>query len=119
MNVFVRFDAIPSMTLQDINELCTYKSHKELQREITPIVLAPSPLIFISIIFLVHMYVFAKFDKIPPMILQNIKETKCYRHTHARSEGQTGNVKTVYPHANTVYMGYKNIYFSVNFLKYI
>ena len=61
--MFVRFEAIPSMTLQDIKELCTYKSHKELQREITLIVLAPSPLIFISIIFLVHMYVFAKLDK--------------------------------------------------------
>ena len=27
MNVFARFDAIPSMTLQDIKETCTYKSH--------------------------------------------------------------------------------------------
>ena len=27
MNVFARFDAIPSMTLQDVKEICTYKSH--------------------------------------------------------------------------------------------
>ena len=65
MNVFARFDAIPSMTLQDIKEICTYKSHLELQREITPIVLAPCPYFFISSICLVHMNVFAKFDEIP------------------------------------------------------
>ena len=27
MNVFAKFDAIPSTTLQDIKEICTYKSH--------------------------------------------------------------------------------------------
>ena len=41
-NVFARFNEIPSMTLQDTKET-VYKSHLELQREITPIVLAPSP----------------------------------------------------------------------------
>ena len=35
--MFTRFDEIPSMTLQDIKE-----THLKLQREITPIVLAPS-----------------------------------------------------------------------------
>ena len=53
------------------------------------------------------MNVFAKFDEIPSMILQDIKETKrvtdTSTHTHARSEGQTDNVKTVYPTTNTVY----------------
>ena len=44
------------------------------------------------------MNVFAKFDKIPSMILQDIKETKRYGHTH----GRTDNVKTVYPPTNTV-----------------
>ena len=38
------------------------------------------------------MNVFAKFDEIPSMILQDIKETKRYEHTVGRSD----NVKTVY-----------------------
>ena len=50
------------------------------------------------------MNVFAKFDKIPSMILQDIKETKRYGHTH----GRTDNVKTVYPPTNTVCGGYNN-----------
>ena len=45
---------------------------------------------------------FAKFDEIPSMILQDIKETKCYGHTH----GRTDNVKTVYPPTNAVCGGY-------------
>ena len=36
---------------------------------------------------------FAKFDEIPAMTLQDIKETKRYGQTH----GRTVNVKTVYP----------------------
>ena len=51
------------------------------------------------------MNVFAKFDEIPSMILQDIKETKRYGHTHAR----TDNVKTVYTPTNTVCGGYKNL----------
>ena len=47
---------------------------KELQREITPIVLAPSPYFFISSKCPVHMNVFAKFDEIPSMILKVIIE---------------------------------------------
>ena len=31
------------------------------------------------------MIFFAKFDEIPSMILQDIKETKCYGHTFVRS----------------------------------
>ena len=69
---------------------------------ITPIVLAPSPYFFIRSIRLVHMHVFAKFDEIPSMILQDIKETKRYRRTVRR----TNNVKTVYPPTNTVCGGY-------------
>ena len=33
------------------------------------------------------MNVFAKFDEIPSMILEVIKETKRYRHTFVRSDG--------------------------------
>ena len=36
---------------------------------------------------------FAKFDEIPAMTLQDIEETKRYGRTHV----QTDNVKTVYP----------------------
>ena len=35
------------------------------------------------------MNVFAKFDEIPPMLLQDIKETKRYGHTFVRSDGRT------------------------------
>ena len=54
---------------------------------------------------------FAKFDEIPSMILEVIKETKRYGHTFGRSDGRsfgrTDNVKTVYPPTNTVCGGYK------------
>ena len=52
------------------------------------------------------MNVFAKFNEIPSMILQDIKETKCYGrygHTVGRSD-----VKTVYAPTNTVCGGYNN-----------
>ena len=35
------------------------------------------------------MNVFERFDKIPSMILQDIKETKRYGHTFVRSDGWT------------------------------
>ena len=53
------------------------------------------------------MKVFAKFDEIPSMTLQDIKETKRYGHTFVRSDRRTDNVKTVYPPTNTVCGGYK------------
>ena len=65
------------------------KAIKNYKREITPIVLAPSPYFFISSICLVHMNVFAKFNEIPSKILQDIKETKPYGHTSGRSVGRT------------------------------
>ena len=37
------------------------------------------------------MNVFAKFDEIPSMILEVIKETKCYGHTVGWSVGQHEN----------------------------
>ena len=58
------------------------------------------------------MKVFAKFDEIPSMILEVIKETKRYGHTFGRtvvrSFGRSDNVKTVYPPTNTVCGGYKD-----------
>ena len=43
------------------------------------------------------MNMFARFNENPAMTLQDIKETKCYGRTHARTDGRTDNVKTVYP----------------------
>ena len=65
--MFARFDEIPSMTLYTGNGL--YKSHSELQREITPIVLAPSSKVFIISIRLEDRNVFARFDEIPSVTL--------------------------------------------------
>ena len=50
---------------------------------------------------------FAKFDEIPSMILEVIKETKRYGHTFGRTVVRSDNVKTVYPPTNTVCGGYK------------
>ena len=55
------------------------------------------------------MNVFAKFDEIPSMILQDIKKTKRYGHTVVRSDVRTDNVKTVYPPTNTVCGGYNKV----------
>ena len=49
---------------------------------------------------------FAKFDEIPSIILEVIKETKRFGHTVGRSVGLSDNVKTVYPPTNTVCGGY-------------
>ena len=42
------------------------------------------------------MNMFARFDENPAMTIQDIKETKRYRQTHARTHAHTDNVKTVY-----------------------
>ena len=47
MNMFARFNENPAMTLRVIKEKALYKSHLELQREITLIELAPSPYFFV------------------------------------------------------------------------
>ena len=46
---------------------------------------------------LVYMNMFVRFDEIPAMTLQDIKETKHYEWTDAWVHTQTDNVKTVYP----------------------
>ena len=51
----------------------------------------------------------AKFHEIPPMGLQDIKETKRYGRTdgrtHGRMHGRTDNVKTVYPLKTSFWRG--------------
>ena len=58
------------------------------------------------------MKVFAKFDEIPSMTLQDIKETKSYRHTSVCSDRRTDNVKTVYSPTNTACEGYNDMLIS-------
>ena len=49
------------------------------------------------------MNVFAKFDEIPSMILEVIKETKRYGHTFVRLVGRSdGQRENSYPPTNTV-----------------
>ena len=49
------------------------------------------------------MNVFAKFDEIPSMILEVIKEKNVTdKRSFGRSDGRTDNVKIVYPPTNTV-----------------
>ena len=47
---------------------------------------------------------FARFDEIPAMTLQDIKETKRHERTHARTDGQRENS---IPTTNKVCVGYK------------
>ena len=69
------------------------KSHLEQQREITLIELAPSP--FFKSICLVYINMFAKFDEIPAMTLQDIKETKHYGRTDAQRENSITSTNKV------------------------
>ena len=64
--------------------------------------MAPSPYILIISICPVDMNKYARFDEIPSMTLKDTKESK----RDGRTDGQTENVKTVYPPTNTVCGGY-------------
>ena len=53
------------------------------------------------------MNMFARFDENPAMTLQDIKETKCYGRTHARTEARTdGQRENSIPTTNKVCGGY-------------
>ena len=52
------------------------------------------------------MNVFAKFNEIPSMILQDIKEPNVTDTKTFQTHCQSDNVKTVYPPTNTVCGGY-------------
>ena len=61
-------------------------------------IIGPRPLLFsIKSISLVDMNIFARFDDIPAITLQDIKETKRYGQTDTR----TDNVKIVPPPPHT------------------
>ena len=58
--------------------LCINKMHQELQRAITLTELAPSPFYSNTNVHLMDKNVFAKFDEIPSLPVQDIKERpKC------------------------------------------
>ena len=61
----------------------------------------------LGIVFALYSECFAKFDDIPSVTLQDIKETKRYRHTFVCFFVRSDNMKTVYSPTNTVYGGYK------------
>ena len=75
----------------------------------------PSSLFFIIIICPVDMNVNARFDEISSITLKDIRKTKRYGRTDARTDGWTDNVKRVYPPTNTVCGGMKKSYFLYNF----
>ena len=62
------------------------KSHLELQREITPIELDPSPYFFVKSFCLAFMNMFARFDENPAMTFQDIKKKKRYGRTEGERE---------------------------------
>ena len=50
-----------------------------------------------------HMNVFAKFDEIPSMILQDIKKTKRYGHTVGRTVGRSdGRLNSIPSHKHSL-----------------
>ena len=73
INVFAKFDEIPSLHVQDIKEyLYINKIYLELQRTITLTELAPTPYFSVVNIHLVDINVFAKFEEIPSLPGQDI-----------------------------------------------
>ena len=60
INVFAKFVEFPSLPVQDIKDKIKMLWTKNYKRAITLIELAPSP--YFSVINLVHINVFAKFD---------------------------------------------------------
>ena len=82
--------------VRQITDCATQPSAEEFQKEIT-LIDGPSPYFFVrSMICLVDINMFARFDEIPAMTLQDIKETKRYWGTHKQCENSRHNVKNVY-----------------------
>ena len=66
------------------------KMHYELQRAITLIEMAPGPFYSNTNVHLVDISVFAKFDEIPSLPVQDIKE-KLKRHEQRITKGNNSN----------------------------
>ena len=78
MNVCVRFYKILSMTLQVMSKILFMHIHKPLRitKGNNSHRNDPSSLLFIIIICPVDMNVYARFDEIPSITLEDIKKTK-------------------------------------------
>ena len=93
INLFAKFDEIPSLPVQDIKE----KTKCRGQRAILLTELVPSPYFSIINVHLVDINVFAKFDEIPSLPLQDIEKPKRRGRMEGQTNGWTDNVETVYP----------------------
>ena len=83
--MFAKFDEIPSLNVQDIKEKPKRRGQTDFRitkGNQTLIELAPSPYFSIINLHLVDINVFTKFDGIPSLPVQDIKEKpKCCRWT--------------------------------------
>ena len=79
--------------------LCINKMYQELQRAITLIILAPSPSYSNTNVHLVDSNVFAKFDEIPSLPVQDINET-CSKRQLSLTWAQCAKVKSHFKHIN-------------------
>ena len=87
----------PCMDYNSISINPYIKSHLELQREIALIIeLAPGPSLFcLKYLSCIYMNMFARFDEILAMALQDIKETKCYGGTAGQCENSIPSTNNI------------------------
>ena len=83
MNMFARFDENPAMTLQDIKETKRYGRMDNMKTVYPPKTQVCGGYKYTC---LAYMNLFARFDENPAMTLQDIKETKRYGRTQARTD---------------------------------
>ena len=85
--MFARFDEIPAMTLQDINKTKRYgRTHGQRENSIPTTNKVCRGIKITENVYLAYMNMFARFDEIPAMTLQDIKKTKRYGRTHGQCE---------------------------------
>ena len=90
INVFAKFDEIPSLPVQDIKE--KPKCHgQRITRAITLTELAPSPYFSIKNVHLVDINVFAKFYEILSLLFQDTEKPKRRGRMDARTDEQREN----------------------------
>ena len=85
----------------------------------------PSSLLFIIIICPIDMNVYARFDEITSITLEDIKKTKRYGRTDARTDGRTDvrmdeqreNTIPAHKHSLRGYKNFQNVNFERNWSK--
>ena len=86
--------------------LCINKIHYELQRAITLIELAPSPYFSMINVYLEDINVFARFDEIPSLPVEIIREKAKRRgRTERRTDGQRENSVPPPPRPRKLFAG--------------